>query len=201
MKLFWFFLNVLMENMKKTDQELIEKYLAGDEKSLEILFAPYLKMIFGFVRKYTNDGQDAEDITQETFVRAWKNLKKFDQGKNFKTWLFAIAKNAAIDHLRKKKRSIPFVELENDDERAAFSQTIIDPSPIASDIFEKKEERLALDRVLNNLSLNYRQVLYLRHNDELTFKEIARLLDEPLNTVKSWYRRALIKARKFFPDV
>jgi RNA polymerase sigma-70 factor (ECF subfamily) len=93
------------------DQDLISKYLAGDEKSLEILIEQYLKPIYSFVYRYTGSASNAEDITQDVFVRVWKNLKKFDQNKKFKTWIFSIAKNAAIDWLRKKKT----ISLSDDD--------------------------------------------------------------------------------------
>ena len=89
------------------DKILIQQYLKGDEKSLEILIARYLKPIYSFVYKNVGNPSEAEDITQEVFIKIWKNIKKFDQNKNFKPWIFQIAKNTSIDFLRKKK-SIPF---------------------------------------------------------------------------------------------
>ncbi|MBI4159946.1 sigma-70 family RNA polymerase sigma factor [Candidatus Wolfebacteria bacterium] len=73
------------------------------EVSLELLIRRYLKPIYGFTYRYVGAGQDTEDVTQETFVKVWRNLKKFDQNKSFKTWIFSIAKNTAIDFLKKKK--------------------------------------------------------------------------------------------------
>lgn len=86
-----------------TDEQLIKNYLKGDDNSLEILIRRYLKPIYFFVYGYTKDEQKAEDIAQEVFVKIWKNLKKFDKNKNFKTWIFTIAKNTALDYLKKKK--------------------------------------------------------------------------------------------------
>ncbi len=87
----------------RSDENLVTDYLKGDKKALEILIGRYLKPIYNFLYRYTGDVAEAEDITQEAFVRAWKNIRKFDRNKKFKTWIFGIAKNAAIDFLRKKK--------------------------------------------------------------------------------------------------
>ncbi|MCX6789783.1 MAG: sigma-70 family RNA polymerase sigma factor, partial [Candidatus Gribaldobacteria bacterium] len=88
---------------KLSDNEIVKRHLKGDEEALEFLVRRYLKPIYSFVCRNVGDADVAEDITQETFVKMWKNLKKFDQQKNFKSWLFTIAKNSSIDFLRKKK--------------------------------------------------------------------------------------------------
>ena len=89
--------------MDYSDEQLINNYLKGDEKSLEILIHRYLKPIYNFVYRYVNNKQEAEDVTQEVFVKTWRNLKKFKRNKSFKTWIFSIAKNTAIDSFKKKK--------------------------------------------------------------------------------------------------
>jgi len=94
-----------------SDKKLIKQYLHGDEKSLGFLIKRYLKPIYNFVYRYVSEAASAEDITQETFVKVWKNLNKFDQRKHFKTWIFCLAKNTAIDFLRKKKE-IHFLNLK-----------------------------------------------------------------------------------------
>jgi RNA polymerase sigma-70 factor (ECF subfamily) len=106
------------------DKKLIQQYLKGDEKSLEVLIAKYLKLIYSFVYKNVGDQASAEDITQESFIKVWKNIKKFDQKKNFKPWLFQIAKNTSIDFLRKKK-SIPFSRFENEKGQNVMVESIV----------------------------------------------------------------------------
>ena len=93
-----------MMSENRSAEQLIANYLKGDQESLEILVRQYLKVIYSFVFRYVGNAEDAEDITQEVFVRVWRNLKRFNQEQSFKTWLFAIAKNAALDFLKKKKR-------------------------------------------------------------------------------------------------
>src|SRR3989338_5537868 len=103
-----------------TDEQLVKSYLKGDEKALEELVRRYLPVIYNFSRKYTGDPDNASDIAQEVFVKVWKNLKKFDTSKNFKAWLFTVAKHTALDWL-KKKNALPFSLLKEADEDGDFS--------------------------------------------------------------------------------
>jgi RNA polymerase sigma factor (sigma-70 family) len=168
------------------DNSLIKEYLKGDEGSLEILIKRHLKSVYGFVYGRIGNSQEAEDITQEVFVRAWKNLKKFDRQKNFKSWIFAIAKNASIDFLRKKK-TIPFSAFEDEEGNNFVTDKLIDKN-----IFPENELAYAVEK----LPPKYRDVVSM-HNDKLfTFKEISKTLGESINTVKSRYRRALINLKR-----
>ncbi len=178
------------------DKIFIEKYLKGDEKSLEILIQKYLKPIYGLAYKYVGNVQEAEDITQETFVKVWRNLKKFDKDKNFKTWIFSIAKNTAIDFLKKKK-AVSFSEFQNENGENTLLEKFIDSSPLPNELLERKDMIGALAKAIDKLLPKYRQTLLLRHNDNLTFREIAESLGEPLNTVKSRHRRGLIMLKKY----
>ncbi len=177
-----------------SDKELVQNYLTGDEKLLEVLFREYLKPLYNFVYWYVGDRQEAEDIAQETFFRAWRNLKKFDQRKNFKTWIFAIAKNAAIDFLKKKK-AVPFRDFENEEGDNVLAETMEDPTPLPDELLERADAADVLKSALEKLSAKYRTVLLLYYSSQLTFAEIAEVLGEPLNTVKSRYRRGLIILR------
>ena len=189
------------------DKILIEKYFQGDEKSLEILIQNYLKPVYSFVYRYVGNAGDAEDITQETFVKMWKNLKKFDpqrsrfatlrgrQNKSFKTWIFSIAKNTSIDFLKKKK-AMQFSDLENEKGENIFAEKFIDSSPLPTELLERKDIIGGFAKAINKLLPKYRKVLFLRHNDDLTFREIAESLGEPLNTIKSRHRRGLIMLKK-----
>ncbi len=178
-----------------SDSRLITDYFKGDEKSLEILIERYLKPIYGFACRYAGNSQDAEDITQEVFVKVWQNLKKFDKQKDFKPWIFSIAKNTAIDFLKKKK-TIPFAEFENERGENVLTETISDSSPLPAELLERKDAIGALAKAVDKLLPKYRKTLLLRHNDNLTFREISETTGEPLNTVKSRYCRGLIMLKK-----
>lgn len=94
-----------------TDEQLIKQYLKGDENSLEILIKRYLKPIYSFVYRNIGNSEKAQDITQEVFIKAWKNLALFrtskaSSGAGFKSWLFTIAQNSCIDYLKQKKTAV-----------------------------------------------------------------------------------------------
>lgn len=174
-----------MENIP--DKNLIQQYLKGDEKSLETLIARYLKPIYSFVYKNIGNPAEAEDITQEVFVRVWKNLKKFDQKRSFKPWVFQIAKNASIDFLRKKK-SIPFSNFENEKGQNALTENMAGAPVNLIDVLNDKR---VLNDALSGLNPKEQRIINLRHTDGMSFKEIAETFDESINTIKSRYRRTL----------
>jgi len=179
-----------------SDEQLVSDYLKHkDDKTLETLFGRYLKPIYGFVYKYTNLLNEAEDITQETFVKIWRNLKKFDQNRSFKTWIFQIAKNTAIDFLRQKK-NIPFSDFETEEGENPIANTLIDENPLPPEILDQKNLAEILATAIDKMSAKYRQVLHLRYYNQFTFQEIAETLNEPLDTVKSRHRRALITLKE-----
>ncbi len=181
--------------MDVSDQQLITDYLKGDEKSLEILIHRYLKPIYSFVYRYVNNAQEVEDITQEVFIKTWRNIRKFDQNRKFKTWIFSIAKNTSIDWIRKKK-TVPFSNFENEEGENTLIKNLTDPAPLPNEIFEQAGIIEILNYTIQHLSPKYRMVLFLRYNDHFNFREIAEILSESLNTVKSRHRRALILLKK-----
>jgi RNA polymerase sigma-70 factor (ECF subfamily) len=183
--------------MNRSDQQLVSDYLSGDEKSLEVLFGRYLKPIYSFIYRYVGDRQDAEDVTQEVFVKAWRNLKKFDQQKSFKTWIFSIAKNTVIDFLKKKKATT-FSDFENEEgeKENMITETLVDPSPLPQELLEKADVAQMINTAMEKLSPKYRMVLFLRYNDHFTFREIAEIFGESLNTIKSRHQRAILILRK-----
>jgi RNA polymerase sigma-70 factor (ECF subfamily) len=132
---------------------------------------------------------------QETFFKVWKNLKKFRQGENFKTWIFTIARNTAIDFLRKRKEYV-FSDFENAEGGNYVADTLTDPEPLPDALVETLEREKLLEELLSKISPQYREVLMLRYHEDLTFEEIGKVLDKPLDTVKSQHRRALIELRK-----
>lgn len=179
-----------------SDEQLVTKYLKGDEKAFEILIKRYLKPIFNFSFRFVGNSEDAQDITQEVFVKVWRHLKKFDKNKKFKTWIFTIAKNICLDWLR-KKQTISFSELKYNGDNKFFVENIPDNHSLLHEVLEKIDLENFLNKALEKLSPEYKMVLFLRYNNHLKFREIAEILEKPLNTVKSYHQRALILLRNF----
>ncbi len=174
-----------------SDQQLISNYLKGDEKSLDLLVKRYLNQIYGFVFKYVNDKEIAEDITQETFLKVWRNLKKVDKNKSFKSWIYTIAKNTALDFLKKKK-SVPFSRFERDDGKNILFDVLPDKRLLPDKVSELLELKKAFLSAIAELSIKYKTVLSLYYYQYLNFREISEVLEEPINTIKSRHRRGLV---------
>ena len=176
-----------------TDGQLVGRYLnEQSERALEDLVRRYLPIIFGFVKRYTGNEGDASDIAQEVFVKVWKNIKSFDRNKSFRTWIFTIAKRTAIDELR-KKRALPFSALGDEND---FAGSLADESPSVLDQIFSRQQSQELAGAVAKLPTNYRSIIRLYSHDGLNFREIASKLKEPLNTVKSRYRRGLALLKK-----
>ena len=186
-----------MENF--TDAQLVAKHLKGDKEALQILISRYLKQIYNFSYRYVGNAHDAEDLTQEVFIKTWRNLKKFDQTRNFKTWIFKIAQNNCFDFLRKKK-TIPFSEFENEEGENTMAETLADQTPLPQELFDRENLARELAAAIEKLPLKYRTVLFLHYNDHFTFQEIAESMGEPLDTVKSRHRRAIIALRRILTE-
>lgn len=146
----------------RTDQDLIDRHFQGDKEALEELFAKYLDAVYFFVRRFCKD-ETAEDVTQEAFIKAWRGLKKFKKGGNFKAWLFAVARNTTIDYLRKHKE-VPFSEMNNLEEEDEFDP--VDEAPSALEVLAKKNDEKALHQAIDQLGEADRLVVFLRHKED-----------------------------------
>src|SRR3989344_9125014 len=151
--------------MERNDQKLIVDYLNGDDGAIAFLIDRHLKGVFNFIRRLAGNREEAEDITQETFLKMWRNLKKYRLGDNFKTWLFTIARNTAIDYMR-KKRNFAFSDFENDEGENALTESLTDLEPLPDEIFARAEEKNSLKNALNKLSPPHRETLLLHYNEQ-----------------------------------
>ena len=176
--------------MNRSDQQLIADYLAGEENAFAILTNRYLPAVYSFARRLTDSDHDASDIVQETFLRIWRNLKKYQPDQSFKTWLFTITHHAAIDLLRKRKDPA-LSSWDREDGGNPLTDSLTDSEPLPDDLFERQELGQALEQALAKISPDRRTILLLHPEDELTFEEISKIVGRPVNTVKSQYRRSL----------
>ena len=186
------------EYSTKTDPELAEACKNSDDAAFKELMERHARPVFNFVRQYIKADDDIEDIVQDSFFKAWKHIKRFKKGRPWKPWLFAIARNTALDHI-KKRRAAAFSTLDDADDDLAFADTIEDTEPLPPELFENAELAGELAAVMETLHPDHRAVLVMHYREELTFDEIAAVMGRPMNTVKSWHRRALRKIRPLLP--
>ena len=179
-----------------TDRELVEKAKQGDQSAFEQLVLDNQNKIYALALRLVDDREEAADLAQEAFVKAWQGLSSFQGESSFSTWVYRLTTNVCIDHLRKKKRREgvePAVSL--DDENSGWAE----PADRASDpqqVLEQSERGQALARGLARLPDWQRRVLVLRELSGLSYQEIAQALDIDLGTVKSRIARARLNLRK-----
>ncbi len=167
--------------------------MPNETQLIESLVKEHLGTVYRFVLGFCHDTEEASDLTQEVFLKAWKNFAKFDQNKNFKTWLLTIAKNTVIDWWR-KKRPIAFSRLYPEEESP--EDNLADPQPLPDELFARAELAHDLAEALEQINPEDKIIILWHHVEEFTFDEIAELMDTPANTIKSRYRRALFRLRK-----
>ena len=177
------------------DAELVEEVLDGNEAALKQLVDRHLQAVYTFCLRYTGSPEDAQDAAQETFLKAWRNLHRFDRKKSLRTWLFAIAKNSATDLMRKRK-SVPFSKFDSADDSNVLTETLEDTEPLPEELFERAALATEVQSALSELPARDQTILSLRYQEEQSFEDIARILKIPANTVRSLHRRALIALRK-----
>ena len=171
------------------DRKLIEEFLAGSDPAFEVLLNRHLKAVYNFIYQMIGDRPAVDDIVQEAFIKAWKNIKKFDRDKNFKTWIFTIAKNTAYDHIKKKK-TIPFSRFLNEEGRSPLEE-IGEDKILPDEILNRTDLARELEEKMEQIPVPYRIILILHYKEDLNFQEISEILGKPYNTIKSQHSRAL----------
>ena len=162
-----------------------------DAKAFEKLMKKYHKSVYYMLLKMVNNTDDAQDLTQEAFAKAFASLDKFDSTYAFSTWLFRIATNNAIDFIRKKR--IKTISLDNpwgndDDDSYSIDPKDPDPNPGEEMLRDQRKEYLAI--AIEKLPAKYKQLVELRYFQELSYEEVATKLELPLGTVKAQLFRA-----------
>lgn len=173
--------------------EAIKRAKENDQKAFNFLLDTYWDDVYGFQLKRIQNENDAEDITIQTFSKAFDRIETFDENYKFKTWLITISKNIHIDLLRKEKNSISQV-ISNDDKSV---YQILDESPSPEDELITEQHLAKLLRDIKKLKPHYQEIINLRYFQELSYKEISIQLKEPINNVKV----KLLRAKKLLAEI
>ena len=175
------------------DLASLERARAGDNGAFEALVLRYQARIVNYASAMVHDAGAAEDVAQETFVRAWRGLGRFRGESTFKTWLYRIATNVARTHLDRRGRRARIADRSLDDEAEPLQAgDVPSPAPDAETALVRRE---AIDRALSELPDELRQALVLRDVEGLDYKEIAGVTGAPIGTVESRIFRARRRLR------
>ena len=182
----------------KEDLKLIEKALSnGDPRAYNALMSKYRDPIFFMLYEKVNDKELAKELTIEAFGKAFNKLNTYTSDYAFSTWLFTVAKNNCIDHLRKKK--LPTVSIDSTlehEEGTSSSMDIPDQNPTPDKSLIRSQRIQILRSIVEQLKPNYRELVKLRYFKEYSYEEIAEELNIPLGTVKAQLHRSREKLFK-----
>ncbi len=176
--------------MKENDSELINKAKTGDAKAYEGLLKKYKNSVYNLVYRMVRDVQEAEDLTQEAFIKAFNSLASFNEEYAFSTWLYKIATNNCIDFFRKRKLQTYSLDKPIQYKDSEIQHEIPDPDLNPEKSILARERSNMIQEAIQTLPEKYYTAIVLRHNDEKSYEEIAEILDLPLGTVKARIFRA-----------
>jgi RNA polymerase sigma-70 factor (ECF subfamily) len=174
------------------DSQVVAAFLAGNRRAFDELVERYQNRLLNFVYRTTGDRERAEDLVQETFIRVYRHLHRFDQTKKFSTWVYTIASNLAKNELRNRSRN-PLVLFQTllknrqEDQRPLEWE---DNTYRPDDLFRKRALKSMVDAAVEQLPEHHRTVFMLREMEGKTYEEIAEITDTNLGTVKSRLNRA-----------
>jgi RNA polymerase sigma-70 factor (ECF subfamily) len=177
-----------------SDQEVVSHARQGREPAYRELIRRYERPVFSLVFRMVRDRELAEDLTQETFVKALNAVESYRPEYKFSSWIFKIANNAAIDHLRRRELDTlsldgsPHAETPEAMQATALQIGARQESPL--DAVEARELGGAIEAAIGRLRPEYRSCILLRHVEGRAYEEIAEILDLPLGTVKTYIHRA-----------
>lgn len=174
-------------------KDAIKKAKQNDQKAFNYLLDTFWDDVYGFQLKRIKNENDAEDVTIQAFSKAFDKIHTFNETYTFKTWLITISKNIHIDLVRKEKKHLSQT-ISNDD--SSFNQ-ILDESPTPEDKIITEQNLAKLLRDIKKLKPHYQKIINLRYFQELSYKEISKELDEPINNVKV----KLLRAKKLLSEI
>lgn len=180
-----------METLSLKEASLIEQSKAGDIDSFEQLIAAHQKKAFNIAYRILGNLEDANDVTQEALIKAYRGIINFNGKSSFSTWLYTIVNNACIDFIRKnRKTNVTYLDREYETEEGSYKVQVYSNEESPEELFEKKEVQKLVHESINRLSYEHRRIIVLRDIQQFSYQEIAQILNCSEGTVKSRINRA-----------
>ena len=173
------------------ERDLIRKAKQGDMLAFEELILKHEKIVYNLALRMMNHSEDAMDISQEVFLKAYRSLSNFDERSAFSTWLYRITHNTCIDEIRKRKGKQTYsLEEDLESEDGSMQRQVADDGDTPEESLMRKEQKSEILRALDTLSEEHKAAIILRDVKGLSYEEIAEILELSLGTVKSRINRA-----------
>lgn len=175
---------------RQDDAELIRRCLAGDQNAYQQLLEKYRRQVLSLVWRMVSNREEAQDLAQEAFIRAFRSLHTFDISRSFPAWLFRITTNLCVDFYRRKKLdTVPLVQSAGQDHEERILE-VESPDRGPDEEYAGKSRAERLEKMVRALPAPYRIVILLRHQSDMAYEEIAEALNLPIGTVKARLHRA-----------
>ncbi len=171
-----------------TDNELIEIVREKDPERYAEIIERYQGKLFAYLYRLTGNREETEDILQDVFIKAFKNLRSYDTSRKFSSWIYRIAHNEAVNNIKRKslKRFVPWEDIT-----ATKDMLTMSSSEEGADVVQMREEtKQEVDDAIDRLPFKYKQVLTLRYYSDKSYEEISEILGKPINTVGTLINRA-----------
>jgi RNA polymerase sigma-70 factor (ECF subfamily) len=175
--------------LNSDDSLLVDRCLKGDERAFGLLLGRYRRPVYSIIYRMVGNAEEAQDLAQEAFIRAFRNLPSYDRSRTFSNWLFKIASNLTIDYHRKRKLKTVSLSVGEEDEEGRELE-LRDEAPSALDNILEEEDANRTESLIRSLPESYRIVVLLRHAQDMAYEEIADTLGLPVGTVKARLHRA-----------
>ena len=164
--------------MGNGDYQLVQRAIAGDDTAFEALVRDNQRMVYALALRVLRNPTDAEDVAQETFIKAYRSLESFRSDGKFSTWVYRITYNAAIDHIRKRRDEVELADWDGADDSGTPEQSAI-----------RGETSRQIHNAMKQLPAQYREALQLFYFAGKKYREVAEIMDLPINTVKTYIHR------------
>jgi len=171
-----------------SDNELVKLIQAGNADLFAVVIERYQGKLFAYLYRLIGGREEAEDLLQDVFIKAFRNLKSYDSDRKFSSWIYRIAHNEAVNYIKRKslKRFISWEDVTSTKDKLVSNNT----EDGADREWLRKEAIQEIDEAINNLPIKYKQVLILRYYSEKSYEEISEILQKPVNTVGTLINRA-----------
>jgi len=193
--------------MKQEDLLLIARCKDGDQQAYALLLRKYQNSVYNLCRKMVRNPEEARDLSQEAFVKTFATLERYNPVYAFSSWLYKITANLCIDHIRKQRMKLFSIDEPIDGDEGPIARQLEDPGIRPDEASERNEINARVREAIEKLPEHYSRILIMRHQEQLSYEEIATALDVPLGTVKARIHRAreglrqILQGESFTEDV